>query len=125
MECQSFHENPDGLGMQDVNERQQKYGANFIRITLRPVYRLILKEVFPMQLRIKYIPVKQKFSFDAGKISNPFYLFQFYTIVVWMAQAYYDYSCLVLATTMIAVGSSVYESRKVLKNLKRKIFLPA
>ncbi|KZR98214.1 Cation-transporting ATPase [Daphnia magna] len=75
--------------MQDVNERQQKYGANFIRITMRPIYHVILKE-----------------------ISNPFYLFQFYTIVVLMAQAYYDYSCLVLATTMIAVGSNVYERRK-------------
>ncbi|KZS01760.1 Cation-transporting ATPase [Daphnia magna] len=64
----SFHENHGGLNMQDVNERQQKYGANFIRITMRPVYHVILKE-----------------------ISNPFYLFQFYTIVVWMAQAYYDY----------------------------------
>ncbi|KAI9554376.1 hypothetical protein GHT06_019648 [Daphnia sinensis] len=98
IECQSFHENPDGLNMQNVNERQQKYGANFIRITVRPVYRLILKE-----------------------ISNPFYLFQFYTIVVWMAQAYYDYSCLVLATTMIAVGSSVYESRKHMVALKKKV----
>jgi hypothetical protein len=33
-----------------------------------------------------------------------------------MAQSYYDYSALVLATTMIAVGSSVYETRKVYKS---------
>ncbi|KZR99136.1 Cation-transporting ATPase [Daphnia magna] len=44
----SFYENPDGLNMQDVNERQQKYGANFIRITMRPVYKVILKEVLRM-----------------------------------------------------------------------------
>ncbi|KZR95921.1 Cation-transporting ATPase, partial [Daphnia magna] len=38
-----------------------------------------------------------------------------------MAQAYYDYSCLVLATTMIAVGSSVYERRKHMVALKKKV----
>lgn len=48
------------------------------------------------------------------KISNPFYLFQFYTIVVWMAQSYFDYSAMVIAATMAAVGSSVYETRKVI-----------
>ncbi len=44
--CGSFHENSGGLSQQEVNERQQQYGANFIRITVLPIYRLILKEVY-------------------------------------------------------------------------------
>ena len=52
LSCRSFHDNPGGLSQQEVNERQQQYGANFIRITVRPIYRLILKEVFSQILYI-------------------------------------------------------------------------
>ena len=44
--CRSFHDNnPGGLSQQEVNEKQQQYGANLLQITVEPVYRLILKEV--------------------------------------------------------------------------------
>lgn len=40
-------------------------------------------------------------------------MFQIYTVVVWMAQYYYDYSSVVVLATMVAVATSVYETRKV------------
>lgn len=50
------------------------------------------------------------------QVANPFYLFQFYTIVVWMAQEYWDYSAIVILTTIISVGFAVHETRKVYNN---------
>lgn len=47
MPCSKFHENPGGLSMFDISERQQQYGTNFIRINVLPVYKLIIKEVSP------------------------------------------------------------------------------
>lgn len=47
------------------------------------------------------------------QVSNPFYLFQLYTVIVWLAQQFYDYSCLVIVTTLIAVAVTVCETRKV------------
>lgn len=47
------------------------------------------------------------------QISNPFYLFQFYTLAVWMLQEYFEYSSKIIALTAIAVGASVWETRKV------------
>ena len=46
-------------------------------------------------------------------LENPFYLFQLYTVIVWLAQQFYDYSCLVIVTTLIAVAVTVCETRKV------------
>ena len=47
------------------------------------------------------------------KVSNAFYLYQFYTVSVWMAQLYFDSVSLVIAATIITVGVSVYETRRV------------
>lgn len=49
-------------------------------------------------------------------------MFQIYTVVVWMAQQYYDYSAMVVLATFVAVGTSVYETRKVLSLKSSPIF---
>lgn len=38
---------------------------------------------------------------------------QLYTVVVWMAQEYFDYSAMVIGATLVAVGAAVRETRKV------------
>ena len=47
------------------------------------------------------------------KVSNPFYLIQLYTIIVWMAQEFYEYTAVIILTTILVVGTSVWETRKV------------
>ena len=105
MTTDSFLDKKNGLEAASVSEMQHLYGPNIIEITVLPVYKMILKEV-----------------------SNPFYFFQIYTIIVWMAQQYYDYSAMVMLATIIAVGSSVMETRKVswfwrlLKNMQHLLY---
>ena len=91
MTCDVFHDRIDGgLEPQGISEMGHLYGGNVIEIIVPPIYKMILKEV-----------------------SNPFYMFQLYTVIVWMAQKYFDYSSLVIATTIVTVSVSVYETRKV------------
>ena len=90
LSCQGLHLNPGGLSPREVEEAERQYGLNAIKIQVLPIYRLVFKEV-----------------------ANPFYLFQLYTVVVWMAQEYWDYASLVIVTTLIAVGFAVRETRRV------------
>lgn len=48
------------------------------------------------------------------QISNPLYFLQAYTLILWLLKQYFEYSGKILALTAIAVGSSVWETRKVL-----------
>ena len=45
LSCESFHQNSGGLSPKEVEERERHYGLNLIKITVLPVYRLIIKEV--------------------------------------------------------------------------------
>ena len=97
MTCDVFHDRIDGgLEPQGISEMGHLYGGNVIEIIVPPIYKMILKEV-----------------------SNPFYMFQLYTVIGWMAQRYYDYCAMVVTGTVLAVGSSVFETRKVVA--KRQI----
>ena len=88
--CDVFHSNPDGLESATVNQMSQIYGVNLIEIVVLPLWKLTVKEV-----------------------SNPFYLMQLYTVTVWLIQEFYDYSIMVIVATVISVGTSVWETRKV------------
>ncbi len=43
--CASYHDHPGGMSQQEVHDMHQKYGENYIRVTLQPIYQLILDEV--------------------------------------------------------------------------------
>lgn len=62
--CDVFHDGvEDGLEADAISRMRRLYGSNVIEIAVLPIHRLIFKE-----------------------ISNLFYWFQLYTIIVWMAQ---------------------------------------
>ena len=61
-------------------------------------------------------------SVAATKVSNPFYLFQLYTILVSIAKGFHIFSAVVVVGTAIAVGASVWETRKVCYLIRYNFF---
>jgi hypothetical protein len=55
--CGTFHQNPGGLSPKEVEEKKRQYGSNLIKITVLPIYRLILKEV-KIILNLLYLKVE-------------------------------------------------------------------
>lgn len=44
---------------------------------------------------------------------NPFYIFQAFTCIIWFLQEYWMYTSLVMLFSVLSVGMTVYETRKV------------
>lgn len=44
---------------------------------------------------------------------NPFYIFQVFSIVLWVCDAYYYYAACIFLISTISLGLSLYETRKV------------
>ena len=44
---------------------------------------------------------------------NPFFLFQFYTVILWTLQWYWKFAVIIAVTTVITVFASVWETRRV------------
>ena len=44
---------------------------------------------------------------------NPFFLFQFYTVILWTLQWYWKFALIIAVTTVITVTLSVWEARRV------------
>jgi len=108
--CDTFHSNPDGIESEEANSMVHIYGVNLIEIVVEPFYRLVIREVQNWPLAGAQFQNDFPYFFQ---VSNPFYLIQLYTVSVWMAQEFYDYASLVVVATIIAVGTSVWETRKV------------
>lgn len=66
------------------------YGLNEIKVPVQSIIALILLEVF-----------------------NPFYIFQLFTIGVWVAERYYYYCIAVVLMSTFGVATSVIQTKKV------------
>lgn len=47
------------------------------------------------------------------QVLNPFYIFQVFSIVLWVCDAYYYYAACIFLISTISLGLSLYETRKV------------
>uniref|UniRef100_A0A8V5H6P0 Cation-transporting ATPase n=1 Tax=Melopsittacus undulatus TaxID=13146 RepID=A0A8V5H6P0_MELUD len=65
------------------------YGANLIEVPVKSYARLLVEEVL-----------------------NPFYIFQVFSIVLWVCDAYYYYAACIFLISTISLGLSLYETRK-------------
>ncbi|CAH2060757.1 unnamed protein product, partial [Iphiclides podalirius] len=74
------------------------YGLNEIKVPVQSIMTLILLEVF-----------------------NPFYVFQFFTIAVWLAEPYYYYCIAVVLMSTFGVATSVIQTKKNQKNLRATV----
>uniref|UniRef100_A0A8C0ETP9 Polyamine-transporting ATPase 13A2 n=1 Tax=Bubo bubo TaxID=30461 RepID=A0A8C0ETP9_BUBBB len=68
---------------------QKIYGPNLIEVPVKSYARLLVEEVL-----------------------NPFYIFQVFSIVLWVCDAYYYYAACIFLISTISLGLSLYETRK-------------
>ncbi|XP_037876977.1 polyamine-transporting ATPase 13A3 isoform X1 [Bombyx mori] len=74
------------------------YGLNEIKVPVQSIFTLILLEVF-----------------------NPFYVFQFFTIAVWLAEPYYYYCIAVVLMSTFGVATSVIQTKKNQESLRATV----
>ncbi|XP_026733922.1 probable cation-transporting ATPase 13A3 [Trichoplusia ni] len=80
------------------NHRLNIYGLNEINVPVQSIMTLILLEVF-----------------------NPFYVFQLFTIAVWLAEPYYYYCIAVVLMSTFGVATSVVQTKKNQTSLRATV----
>ncbi|KAF1519888.1 Cation-transporting ATPase 13A2, partial [Eudyptes sclateri] len=87
--CADLHLSQAGLDQQDHDTRRKIYGPNLIEVPVKSYARLLVEEVL-----------------------NPFYIFQVFSIVLWVCDTYYYYAACIFLISTISLGLSLYETRK-------------
>ncbi|XP_064645637.1 polyamine-transporting ATPase 13A3-like [Lineus longissimus] len=87
--CQSLYLQSAGLDANEADNRRVLYGENLINIEVKPVWYMVLHESM-----------------------NPYYIFQIYSVAVWLAQQYILYSVALIFMSALAIGINVYQTRK-------------
>uniref|UniRef100_A0A8K9Y6L6 ATPase cation transporting 13A2 n=1 Tax=Oncorhynchus mykiss TaxID=8022 RepID=A0A8K9Y6L6_ONCMY len=70
--------------------RRKIYGTNLINVPVKSFMRLLIEEVL-----------------------NPFYVFQVFSIALWLTDSYYYYAACIVIISLISICVSLYEIRKV------------
>uniref|UniRef100_A0A8C4V897 Cation-transporting ATPase n=1 Tax=Falco tinnunculus TaxID=100819 RepID=A0A8C4V897_FALTI len=84
--CHSIHHKfGAGLTREEQAIRQLVCGPNAIEVEIRPIWKLLFKEIL-----------------------NPFYVFQAFTLTLWLSQGYIEYSVAIIILSIISVGLTVY-----------------
>lgn len=47
------------------------------------------------------------------QVLNPYYIFQIASIILWLSDEYYYYAACIFIVSMISIGVSLYETKKV------------
>ncbi|XP_021249013.1 probable cation-transporting ATPase 13A5 isoform X3 [Numida meleagris] len=88
--CHSIHHKfGAGLTGEERKIRQLVCGPNAIEVEIRPIWKLLFKEIL-----------------------NPFYVFQAFTLTLWLSQGYIEYSVAIIVLSVISVGLTVYDLRQ-------------
>lgn len=67
------------------------------------------------------IPDKGIFALLIGSILTPFYIFQTFSILLWMNDDYELYASLILLTSLVSITLELIDMRRNLKNLKEMV----
>ncbi|XP_058265478.1 cation-transporting ATPase 13A2 isoform X2 [Hemibagrus wyckioides] len=87
--CADLHHRQQGLSQMDQISRRQIFGDNIIDVPVKSYLQLLFEEVL-----------------------NPFYIFQVFSIVLWMLDKYYYYAVCIFVISFISIAVSLYEIRK-------------
>jgi magnesium-transporting ATPase (P-type) len=93
--CQGFCESK-GLTDEQVLKRREMYGENVAAVEVTPYLHLFVSEVL-----------------------NPFYVFQWVTVIFWCLDEYYYYSGAILFISFLSLGISLHQTRKQLEELRK------
>ncbi|XP_023559911.1 probable cation-transporting ATPase 13A5, partial [Octodon degus] len=78
-----------GLSSEEQEVRRLVCGPNAIEVEIQPIWKLLVKQVL-----------------------NPFYVFQAFTLTLWLSQGYIEYSVAIIILTIISIVLSVYDLRQ-------------
>ncbi|XP_043279713.1 polyamine-transporting ATPase 13A3-like [Venturia canescens] len=93
--CSDLHlENGQGLSKDEQLLRRIVYGNNEIIVPVQSILILLLLEVL-----------------------NPFYIFQVFTLAVWLAEGYYYYTGAIILMSLFGITSSIMQTRRNQINL--------
>ncbi|XP_065141873.1 polyamine-transporting ATPase 13A2 isoform X1 [Paramisgurnus dabryanus] len=87
--CVDLHGQGQGLSRADQSSRKQIFGTNIIDVPVKSYLQLLFEEVL-----------------------NPFYIFQLFSIILWMSDKYYYYAACIVIISLISIAVSLYEIRK-------------
>ncbi|XP_010086340.1 PREDICTED: probable cation-transporting ATPase 13A5, partial [Pterocles gutturalis] len=88
--CHSIHHKFGvGLTREEQKIRQLVCGPNAIEVEVHPIWKLLFKEIL-----------------------NPFYVFQAFTLTLWLSQGYLEYTMAIIILSIISVGLTVYDLRQ-------------
>lgn len=65
------------------------------------------------------IKIESVFSLIIKEVTDPFYIFQVFSITLWMFNDYVQYAVIIIITTLISLILSVYETRVNLVNIQK------
>lgn len=90
MPCRVFDDHPWKL-----NERQQRYGTNEMKIPVKSIAVLVAEEMW-----------------------HPFYVFQYFSVIIWIAgDEYYVYAVCIFLITWFSIITSAVETHRNMKRL--------
>nr|XP_019578702.1 PREDICTED: probable cation-transporting ATPase 13A5 isoform X2 [Rhinolophus sinicus] len=78
-----------GLTSEEQEVRRLVCGPNAIEVEIQPIWKLLTKQVL-----------------------NPFYMFQAFTLTLWLSQGYIEYSVAIIILSVISIVLSVYDLRQ-------------
>jgi cation-transporting ATPase 13A2 len=64
------------------------------------------------------IEVDGVFQLFVREVTNPFYIFQLYSVTLWFYNQYTNYAIVIVITTFVSLFISIYETRSNLLNIK-------
>lgn len=97
--CSSIHENfGGGFAQEEQDVRRLICGPNIIDVGITPIWKLLFKEVL-----------------------SPFYVFQLFSVCLWFAEEYIEYSVAIIIMSFICIGLSVYTLRQQSVRLHRLV----
>ncbi|XP_010591374.1 polyamine-transporting ATPase 13A2 isoform X1 [Loxodonta africana] len=98
--CDDIHHSRSGLSLQDETVRKTIYGPNEISVPVKPYLQLLVDETL-----------------------NPYYGFQAFSIVLWLADHYYWYALCIFLISAISICLSLYKTRKQSQTLRDMVKL--
>ncbi|KAM9351292.1 polyamine-transporting ATPase 13A2 isoform 2-T2 [Symphorus nematophorus] len=87
--CKDLYGFQKGLSHLEQSLRRRMYGANLIDVPVKPYIKLLFEEVL-----------------------NPFYVFQLFSITLWMIDNYYIYATCIFIISIVSICISLHEIRK-------------
>lgn len=94
------------------------FGENEIAVRVPSLFKLLIKEVSfctTPQVHGDYCRLfkARRLSFSLHQVLNPFYIFQFFSVILWSAEDYYYYASAIVLMSAISIATSLYTIKKV------------